>query len=169
METPVRNIIRQGFFRERRHVDDLAPFRGTIRHGQREKEVEDPRLCFFCLDRHVFDVMEDGTGLYHDLIGFDPCDRRIRIFLIKGIKNELRIKSHSVGSIIEMETFKIAGSIKKKNKVIEEDVYKIYSEFLFIFAAIFETVEGCSVLLVTVTFKRFKRVSWKHWKLFNLL
>lgn len=23
--------------------------------------------------------------------------------------------------------------------------------------------------LVTVTFKRFKRVSWKHWKLFNLL
>lgn len=68
-----------------------------------------------------------------------------------------------------METFKIAGSIKKKNKVIEEDVYKIYSEFLFIFAAIFETVEGCSVLLVTVTFKRFKRVSWKHWKLFNLL
>lgn len=63
-------------------MDDLAPFRGTIRHGQGEKEVEDPRLRFFCLDRHVFDVMEeDGAGLYYDLIGFDPCDRRTRIFL----------------------------------------------------------------------------------------
>lgn len=58
-------------------MDDLAPFRGTIRHGQGEKEVEDPRLRFFCLDRHVFDVMEeDGAGLYYDLIGFDPCEEQ---------------------------------------------------------------------------------------------
>lgn len=36
---------------------------------------------------------------------------------------------------------------KERSKVVEENVYKIYSEFLFTatFAAIFETVEGCSV------------------------
>lgn len=42
-------------------MDDLAPFRGTIRHGQGEKEVEDPSSVSLSI-RHVFDVLEDGAG-----------------------------------------------------------------------------------------------------------
>lgn len=41
-------------------MDDLAPFRGTIRHGQGEKEVEDPRLRFFLSPSTR--VSRDGGG-----------------------------------------------------------------------------------------------------------